>query len=143
MANIKYFSDLDGEAIELKGIYSLKNAEFAARWPEVRGMRWDGYGKLVGYPTAGTGGALPVTRKIEFKAFPSRHECNSKCLNGKVNGTCECQCGGKNHGAGGFRRLVEADALAADRAVNAAKASPAYYSAADHFALSQQNRGVL
>ena len=51
--------------------------------------------------------ALPVTRKIEFKSFPSRHECNAKCLNGKHNGACECQCGGKNHGAGMFSRLLE------------------------------------
>lgn len=36
----------------------------------------------------------------------------------------------------------EAQALASDRAVNAAKASPAYYAAADHFALEQQTRGA-
>jgi len=45
---------------------------------------------------------------ITYKQFPSRHECNAKCLNGKHNGTCECQCGGKNHGAGMFTKLLEA-----------------------------------
>lgn len=39
-------------------------------------------------------------------------------------------------------QISEAQALAADRAMNAAKASPAYYAAADHFALEQQVRGA-
>ncbi len=106
MANIKKFSDITGEPVELKACAFLKNEEFAARWPGVKGIRADGYTMWVGYPTTGTGGMLPVTRKIEYKAFPSKHECNSKCLNGKINGTCECKCGGKNHGAGAFTSLV-------------------------------------
>ena len=84
------------------------NAEFAAKFPGVRGYRNDGFTMLVGYPTVGSGSAMPVTRKITFKSYPSRHECNAKCLNGKHNGTCECKCGGKNHGAGMFTKLLEA-----------------------------------
>ena len=45
-----------------------------------------------------------------------------------------------------FERLVaetEQQALAADRALNAAKATPAYFAPSDLFSLSQQNRGVL
>lgn len=38
---------------------------------------------------------------------------------------------------------TEQQALAADRALNAAKATPAYYAPSDLFSLSQQNRGVL
>jgi hypothetical protein len=38
---------------------------------------------------------------------------------------------------------AEQQALAADRAVNVAKATPAYFAPSDLFSLSQQNRGVL
>ena len=108
MANIKYFSDIDGDACELKHPYGMPNKEFAAKVPGVKGFRCDGYSMWVGYPLQGSGGAMPVTRKIEFKSFPSRHECNAKCLNGKHNGACECQCGGKNHGRGMFTGLLAA-----------------------------------
>lgn len=40
----------------------------------------------------------PAERAIEYKRNPSKHECNAKCLNGHVNGRCECRCGGENHG---------------------------------------------
>ena len=43
---------------------------------------------------------LPVERAIQYRKFASLHVCNAKCVNGKHNGTCECQCGGKNHGLG-------------------------------------------
>ena len=108
MANIKYFNDGEAGTVALKGYYPMPNAEFAARFPGVKGFRCDGFSMLCAYPTEGTGGPLPVTRKIEYKAFPSKHECNAKCMGGKVNGACECQCGGKNHGAGMFRALLEA-----------------------------------
>jgi hypothetical protein len=105
MANIKYFSDVTGQAEALTAPHGMNNAEFVARWPGVRGIRYDGYQMLVGH-VGGT--VLPVTRQIEYKAQPSRHECNAKCLNGKHNGKCECQCGGKNHGAGMFTNLLKA-----------------------------------
>lgn len=108
MATIKKFCDINGEAIELGALTQMKNAEFAARWPDVKGIRADGYTKWVAHPLSGAAGLLPVTRMIEMKRFPSMHECNSKCLNGKHNGTCECRCGGKNHGRGLFSGLVPA-----------------------------------
>lgn len=112
MATFKYYSDMDGEAVELAGTSQMPNAEFARRFPGVKGIRVDGYSMRVGY-AAGPGNAargmeLPMTRAIEMKRFPSRHECNAKCLNGKHNGACECQCGGKNHGRGMFTRMLEA-----------------------------------
>lgn len=107
MANFKYFADIDGETIELKNPYGMPNAEFAAKFPGVKGMRDDGFCKRVGYPLSGTGGPLPITRAIEYKANPSKHICNAKCLGGKATGVCECQCGGRNHGAGMFSRFVE------------------------------------
>lgn len=113
MADIRYFSDADGEARELRSVTQMRNAEFAARFPGVKGRRADGYTMWVGLPDGGrvrfvgdTADYLPVTRAITYKNFPSRHQCNAKCLGGKVNGTCECQCGGKNHGAGMFTTLV-------------------------------------
>ncbi|BEP44073.1 hypothetical protein [Variovorax sp. V15] len=38
---------------------------------------------------------------------------------------------------------TEEQALAADRALNTAKASPEYFAPSDLYTLSQQNRGVL
>ena len=108
MAHFKYFSDTTGEAIELRAIHQMNNAKFAALWPGVKGLRADGYTKWVAHAVAGVDVVLPVTRMIEMKRFPSRHECSAKCLNGKYNGTCECQCGGKNHGRGVFTALLEA-----------------------------------
>lgn len=106
MATFKYFSDITGEAIELTGLHSMDNSKFAALWPEIRGIRADGYTKWVARTATGADAVLPVTRMIEMKRHPSRHECNAKCLSGKHNGACECQCGGKNHGRGMFSHLV-------------------------------------
>lgn len=106
MANIKNFSDITGEAIELAFVTSISNDEFAAQFPGVTGMRYDGYSMWVGRETA-TSPRLPVTRKIEYKSQPSLHECNAKCLNGKYNGVCECKCGGNNHGAGMFTGMLK------------------------------------
>lgn len=107
MANIKNFSDYTGEAIALTFFNAIPNAEFAARFPGVKGIRCDGYTMQIGR-AEGSKQWLPVTRKIEYKSNPSKHECNTKCLNGKHNGTCECKCGGKNHGAGMFTTLMAA-----------------------------------
>jgi hypothetical protein len=98
MARFKYFSDMNGETVELTGgLVQMNNADFAERFPGVKGRNADGYSKWV---SMGPRGWLPVTRTIEYKSNPSLHECNAKCLNGKCNGVCECQCGGKNHGRG-------------------------------------------
>ncbi len=106
MANIKHFS---GET-ELENIFGLDNAKFAAAFPGVKGRRWDGFQKLVGYPVSdrtaiasGLRKLLPVERSIEYKRNPSKHACDARCLNatGRVM-KCECSCGGKNHGKGAF-----------------------------------------
>ena len=48
-----------------------------------------------------TGGLVRADRVIRYKANPSRHECDSRCMNatGRTM-TCECACGGRNHGRG-------------------------------------------
>jgi hypothetical protein len=105
MANMKYFGDFDGKTVELTRVTSIRNAEFATRFPGVKGMRDDGFSKRVGYAD---GVMYPVTRLIEYKSQPSRHECNAKCMNGSHRGICECRCGGKNHGRGMFTSLLAA-----------------------------------
>lgn len=101
MANFRYFSDRDGEAIPLQAISTLDNQVFAERFPGIRGIRSDGFSKLVGKAEL-IGPYLPVTRRIEYKRNPSLHACNAKCMNGKPTGTCECKCGGRNHGRSAF-----------------------------------------
>ena len=95
MANVKYFNGTR----ELVRIEMMLNAEFAVKFPGVRGIAVDSFKKQVGY-TADNKGPFAVERRIAYKSFPSRHECNSRCLNGRHDGACECQCGGKNHGLG-------------------------------------------
>ena len=104
MANFKYFCDIDGRSIAIAGLTNWKNKEVAEQFPNVKAMRADGYSKWMA--RAADGRLLPVTHMIEYKARPSLHECNAKCLNGKHNGKCECQCGGKNHGTGMFSTLL-------------------------------------
>lgn len=103
MANFRYFCDIDGAGIELAQIQPMDNSKFAGLYPGVAGFRYDGYMKYVGVAAGGADRRiLPVTRKIEYKANPSLHACNAKCMNGKCNGVCECRCGGQNHGRGTF-----------------------------------------
>lgn len=94
-SSVKYFS---GDQ-EVKNPQPLDNKKFAAAFPDVRGVRSDGYSKLVGWPFSGLGEMLPITRIIFFKANPSLHKCDGRCLNA-TGRNCECSCRGKNHGAG-------------------------------------------
>lgn len=102
---VKYFSDIDG-SVELVRIETMDNAEFARLFGDVKARRSDSFSKIVG--RSADGRLLPATRSIFYKARPSLHQCNAKCMNGKANGTCECRCGGKNHGAGMFTSLLAA-----------------------------------
>lgn len=103
MANVKYFADINTYTIELATIFGVRNAEFAAKFPGIVGKRYDSFTMLLGYPK-GSGEMLPVTREITYKAFPSKHECDARCMNatGRTM-NCECSCGGKNHGKGSFK----------------------------------------
>jgi hypothetical protein len=107
MARIKYFNGMQ----ELKGIHGLDREKFRQAFPDVKGKRWDGFSMMVGYPMEDPGNVVPVERVIEFKSNPSRHACDSRCLNaqGKIM-RCECSCGGKNHGRGAFSGLLQAQA---------------------------------
>lgn len=98
----KSFSDWNGTTVELGyGYREMRNSEFAERFPGIKGVRCDGFTMYVGtVDKSGRGELLPVTRRIEYKARPSLHECNAKCMSGSARGACECRCGGKNHGVG-------------------------------------------
>ena len=110
MAVMKYFNG----HVELKGVYPMGNAEFAAQFPGVRGRRYDGVSMKVGEPVDYTPfydreakcwvhKYLPVEREVAYKTSPSKHVCDARCMNAKGRTmNCECACGGKNHGAGSF-----------------------------------------
>lgn len=83
MANIKFFADRnDGTVLEFIKV------DYRSR-EDIRG-----------YDHA-SGQWVSITRTVEFKSNPSRHECDARCINatGRVM-KCECACGGKNHGKG-------------------------------------------
>lgn len=104
----KYFN---GE-IELTRIQALANAEFARSFPGVKGRKYDGFSMQVGQPidfkpvwdgVAYTKRLLPVERVINYKVAGSKHVCDARCMYAKGRTmNCECACGGKNHGRGGF-----------------------------------------
>lgn len=99
MANMKYFADIGGQTVALTNPpYTMRNVEFEARFPGVRGIRVDSFSRMVA--DHGTS-VLPVTRRIEFKRNPSLHKCDARCMSA-TGRKCECSCHGKNHGAGAF-----------------------------------------
>jgi len=89
MNRTKYFA---GEK-ELFGVREIDGKLFGFGSKEelffVAGHGWQGY--------------TAVERKVEYKSFPSKHECDARCMNatGRIM-KCECSCGGKNHGRGSF-----------------------------------------
>jgi hypothetical protein len=96
MADMRYFAEVSGEIVALSNIHGLDNATFAARFPEIRGRRYDSFQRLVGC-LPGSREPLPVMRVIEFRRNPSLHKCDARCETAKGH-KCECSCGGKHHG---------------------------------------------
>ena len=94
MATYKYFSGTQ----QVTSPHYLKNERFARAFPGLRGVRVDGYSKWVAHPAQGPDAIVPVTRIIEYKNNPSLHKCDARCQHAKGR-TCECSCGGANHGA--------------------------------------------
>lgn len=93
---MRYF-DKDGNQLT-NGIRTIDNAAFAKEFPGMKGLKNDGYSKLIGLIN---GAYVPVVRRVNYvEAHPSLHKCDDRCLNGKCGGRCECQCGGANHGRG-------------------------------------------
>jgi hypothetical protein len=68
--------------------------------PMIAGEKLAREGILFAYGACpGCGRLHPSARRIVYSAKPSRHVCNALCM-GARGPNCECQCGGKNHGAG-------------------------------------------
>jgi hypothetical protein len=110
MARIAYFADLpNGQTLEWRDRSEptyvdragcQRYREVAAKVSRCIPTREPGAGNvLCGY--ADGLGWVRVTRKVEMKSFPIRHECDARCMNatGRIM-KCECACGGKNHGRG-------------------------------------------
>lgn len=100
----RWFSDIDGVTVELVSLDQMDNAEFIKRWPDIKGKRADSFSRWVGLPHGGKRrqDELPLTRRINYKSHPSKHVCDARCMHAKGRTmTCECSCGGKNHGIGG------------------------------------------
>ena len=108
MARFAYFADLpSGQTLEWRDRtehYGTTNSgkrlfrEVAAKV----GMFSLGQGNvLCGHDE--TLGRVAITRKVEMKSSPSRHDCDARCMNASGwDMACECACGGKNHGRGAF-----------------------------------------
>lgn len=94
MGQVHYFSGLQKL---VTGFSAMPKADFAAKFPGVKGVKFDGYQMQVAKNEAGE--VLPVTRVIFRKANPSNHKCDARCRHAK-GGNCECSCGGQFHGAG-------------------------------------------
>jgi len=80
---------------ELANVHTVKLDEFERLNGRPSKHNWAGRNyRLAGY----VGGIKrPVTRRIEYKANPSKHACDNRCMSAKGH-VCECSCGGKNHG---------------------------------------------
>lgn len=96
MATFKYFADINGQAVELVD----RSVHYVGR---------DAFGTPVGFTPVfvqGQGwdrGYVKATRKVQMKSNPSKHVCDSRCMNATGRTMqCECSCGGKNHGRGSF-----------------------------------------
>ena len=93
MARFAFFADLpNGETLEWRDTVVRGQVQGA------RGIRYIGSKTTLGFDGSTW---IKVTRKIEMKSFPSKHECDARCMyaTGLIM-KCECQCGGKNHGKG-------------------------------------------
>ena len=85
MANFRYFADLSTGTIELTKVWH--DGHVSTKVHHFFGTAPDGTAKV------------QATRMIERKANASNHKCDARCLNAR-GFKCECECGGKNHGAG-------------------------------------------
>lgn len=96
--SLKFFSDFNGETVEVKNYDLMKRTKFFETFPGIKGKNFDGFDKYVGkHPV--TGAIIPITRLISFADKPKLHVCDARCMNAKGH-NCECSCGGANHGKG-------------------------------------------
>ncbi len=96
---MRYFTEVGDETVQLAWISTLDNREFDSLFPGIKGRRSDSFSRFVGYLDNSTKRPVPTFRAIEFKVNPSLHKCDARCQHAKGH-SCECSCGGKNHGKG-------------------------------------------
>lgn len=85
MANFRFFADMaDGSTLTFKRAdYDMGAKNLPRCWDETS-RTW-----------------VRATRTVILKQFPSRHDCDARCMNATGRTMqCECACGGKNHGKG-------------------------------------------
>lgn len=100
---VKYFATVAGQVEELPRVnYVPRDPAKRFRNEQniiigARVVKADAYTFAVG--RASDGQLYAAERVVQRKANPSNHKCGAKCRHatGKV---CECECGGKFHGAG-------------------------------------------
>lgn len=86
MANIRYFAEVGGEAVQLSGIWHVSGS--GRRAAHFTGLTPDGQ-------------RVQADRMVIRKAAPSNHVCDARCMNATGRSMqCECSCGGRNHGRG-------------------------------------------
>lgn len=85
MANMRYFAEYNGQTVRLSNVWH--DGHVSTRAHHFYGTAPDGAIKV------------QCSRAIEFKRNPSLHKCDARCLNAKGH-SCECSCGGANHGKG-------------------------------------------
>lgn len=100
---IKHFAEcLGGAIVELGRVSWADRRDFERiiGRPIADGEKLTREGRLFAYGVCPDCGRLhPSGRRIHYSKNPSRHICNAKCM-GAIGPSCECSCGGKNHGAG-------------------------------------------
>lgn len=94
-----YFADLpDGTCLEWRDSTERRPYPQRSRMIPARVVHRDG--ATFGWTESGY---VRVTRRVELKATPSRHQCDSRCMHATGRTMkCECACGGRNHGRGSF-----------------------------------------
>lgn len=89
MAQIKYFADSNTGSLEFSRVDHRADGAYGY---DAAAAQW-----------------VKANRKVAYKAFPSKHECDARCMNAAGRAmNCECACGGKNHGRGAFNCTAEA-----------------------------------
>lgn len=103
MADARYFATIDGQQVRLQNIRytdmkeDLRQAYERTVIVGAKTVRSDSFNFAVGQ---GPDGLLYAADRLIFrKAAPSNHKCGAKCRSAKGS-QCECECGGKYHGAG-------------------------------------------
>lgn len=100
---IKHFAECGaGSIVELARVQWADTREFERiiGRPILPGEKLTREGRLFAFGSCADCGRIhPSGRRIHYSKTPSQHVCNAKCM-GAIGPSCECSCGGKNHGAG-------------------------------------------